>query len=67
MTVSNVTHPDSTVLARPPPPLSVETPRKLEADTPENFRLRFLNRLKELIPLARSRFSGVASAVQSRI
>jgi Chromo (CHRromatin Organisation MOdifier) domain len=45
------------VLARPPPPLSVEIPRKREADTPENFRLRFLNRLKELIPLARSRLA----------
>jgi hypothetical protein len=35
----------------------VEIPRKLEADTPENFRLRFFNRLKELIPLARSRLA----------
>ena len=45
------------ILARPPPPLSVEIPRKREADTPENFRLRFLHRLKELLPLARSRLA----------
>jgi hypothetical protein len=35
----------------------VEIPRKHEADTPENFRLRFLHRLKELLPLARSRLT----------
>jgi hypothetical protein len=44
-------------LARPPPPLSVEFLRKREADTPEIFRLRFFHRLKELLPLARSRLA----------
>jgi hypothetical protein len=45
------------VFSRPPPPLSVETPEKGTADTPENARVRFLQRLKELHPLAQRRLA----------
>jgi transposase InsO family protein len=43
------------VLSRPPTPLSVETPRSLSQETPATAKLRFLQQLKELIPLARRR------------
>jgi hypothetical protein len=47
------------VVSGPPPPLYVETPEKGTADTPENARVRFRQRLKELHPLAQRRPSQI--------
>jgi hypothetical protein len=43
------------VLSRPPPPLSVESSETVSENTPENARLHFLHRLKELQPLSQRR------------
>jgi hypothetical protein len=45
-------YPFELVLSRPPPPLSVEISETVSDITPENARLHFLRRLKELQPLA---------------
>jgi Integrase core domain/Integrase zinc binding domain/Chromo (CHRromatin Organisation MOdifier) domain len=45
------------VLSRPPPPLSVESSETVSESTPENARLHFLHRLKELQPLAQRRLA----------
>jgi hypothetical protein len=43
------------VLSRPPPSLSVESPEKDAEETPATMKLRFLQRLKELCPVAQQR------------
>jgi hypothetical protein len=53
------------VLSRPAPPLSVETPENGTADTPENARFRFLQRLKELHPLAQRRLAEAQARYKS--
>jgi hypothetical protein len=45
------------ILSRPPPSLSVETPDNGKADTAETGRMRFLDRLKELRPLAKKKLA----------
>jgi hypothetical protein len=45
------------VLSRPPPPLSVESSETVSEITPENARLHFLRRLKELHPLSQLRLA----------
>jgi hypothetical protein len=45
------------VLSRPPPPLAVETPESGNEDTPETVKLRFLQKLRELVLLARERLA----------
>jgi hypothetical protein len=41
------------VLSRPPPPLAVEAPDSGNEDTPDTVKLRFLQQLRDLMPLAR--------------
>jgi hypothetical protein len=45
------------VLSRPQPPISVESSETFSESTPENVRLHFLHRLKELQPLAQRRLA----------
>jgi hypothetical protein len=45
------------VLSRPPPPLAVEAPDSGNEDTPDTVKLRFLQQLLDLMPLARERLA----------
>jgi hypothetical protein len=45
-------------LSRPPPSLSVEKPIGNAAEVPEDEKRRFVQRLKELVPLANERLLG---------
>jgi hypothetical protein len=45
------------VLSRPPPPLAVEAPESGNEDAPETVKLRFLQQLRDLMPLARERLA----------
>jgi hypothetical protein len=45
------------ILSRPPPTLSVGPSEAEVRDTPASAKLRFINRVKELIPLAQTRFA----------
>jgi hypothetical protein len=45
------------VLSRPPQPVAVETTESGNEDTPETVKLRFLQQLRELMPLARERLA----------
>jgi hypothetical protein len=45
------------VLSRPPPPLAVEAPESGSEDLPDTVKLRFLQQLRDLMPLARERLA----------
>jgi hypothetical protein len=54
---SLVLAPFELVLSRPPPSLSVESSETVSEGTPENARLHFLHRLKEVQLLAQRRLA----------
>jgi hypothetical protein len=53
------------ILSRPPPSLSVETPEKGMTDTAETARMRFLDRLTEMRPLAKKKLAEAQASYKA--